>query len=114
MQYIRVCGAGLCASFLLAPPAMAAPKTAALQSRTMAQFVLAPERGKARLGLPVDAGDAPALLARSEAPAAGLSELPGLDDVLALREDLRFLINAAVKDVRKERITLGLHFARTF
>ena len=97
MQFIRVCGAGLCASFLLAPPAMAAPKTTALQSRTMAQFVLAPERRKARLGLPLDEQDAPTL-----------------DEILSLREDLRFLINASMKDAPKERMTLGLHFARTF
>jgi hypothetical protein len=114
MQFIRVCGAGLCASFLLAPPAMAAPKTTALQSRTMAQFVLAPERRKARLGIPLDTRDAPALQARAEASTAALSDLPSLDEKLSLREDLRFLINASVKDAPKERMTLGLHFARTF
>ena len=52
--------------------------------------------------------DAPLPLDASEADGDLLTRF------LAIREDLRFLINSNVENVSKERIALGLKFARSF
>lgn len=64
-------------------------------------------RGSSRLEAPARTGQA-IELARVETPAARL------DGLLALRSDLRVIVNGGIENARKERIALGLHFARAF
>lgn len=113
------CGAGLCAFLLSAVPANAAPRLLAPGARTMDQFVLAPvQQGSAALRSRIATlaavtkmGPEPRKAAQAAMP---LTMLPNFADFLEIRQDLRVLVNAAVQDARRERITLGVHFARTF
>jgi len=82
----------------------------------MDRFVLVPDGLGARLRAAVPPIEADRRLGpggEQELPSL-LAELAGVTEMLVLRHDVRVIVNGAVRNAGRERIALGLHFARAF